>query len=138
MTTIGRRTRRLGRLLPPVLLLACLAAAEVRADPAGPALRGWKLEEGVDEPSYAVVEPSATNLNIDTVVLACEAAGEGRVLQLQLYLTDDRPLQPKASQDGRLKRDPRVEISIDGRTFPATLLFADDYAVVADEQKGRF
>ena len=137
MTTIHRRERGFGRFLPSIMLLACLAATGAQADLAGTGLRGWKIEEGVDDPSYAVVEPTTTNLNIDTVVLACEGTGEARVLQLQLYLADDRPLQPKASA-GQLKDDPRAEISIDGRTFPATLLFADDYVVLADGQRGRY
>jgi hypothetical protein len=33
---------------------------------------GWELEKGVDAPSYALAEPTSTDLNIDTVVLSCE------------------------------------------------------------------
>ena len=135
MTTI--RTCSLSRLLLCLLLMATVAGTVVRADPAG-GLAGWAVEQGTEEPSYAVVEPVATNLNIDTVVLACEEAWGHRVLQLQLYLTDDGPLQPTYLQLKPLKDSPRAAISIDGKTFPVALLFADDYVVLADSQEGPF
>ncbi len=116
---------------PPV------AGTVVRADPAGRSA-GWAVEQGTEDPSYAVVEPVTTNLNIDTVVLACEEAWGHRVLQLQLYLTDDGPLQPTYLQLTPLREDPRAAISIDGKTFPVALLFADDYVVLADGQEGPF
>jgi hypothetical protein len=84
------------------------------------------------------VEPAATNLNIDAVVLACEEAWGHRVLQLQLYLTDDGPLRPKYFDARPFKDSPRSEISIDGTTFPVALLFADDYVVLADIREGPF
>ena len=45
---------------------------------------GWTLEQGVDLPSYALIEPRSRNLNLDVVVLACEPANDRRILQLQL------------------------------------------------------
>jgi hypothetical protein len=75
----------------------------------------WKAEEGVDVPSYAVTEPAHSNLNIDSVVLMCEAAADANVLQLKIYLTDDGPLRPDGVAVESLKADPRAEISIDGR-----------------------
>jgi hypothetical protein len=122
--------------------LACLfATASLSAAPvdaAGAAVVGWKLEPGVDPPSYAVIDPTRTNLNVDSVVLACEEIGDGRGLQLQLYLSTEGPLAPKGVLPRGLKDEPRAEIEIDGRGFPAGLYFADDYVVLADEIKGMF
>jgi hypothetical protein len=116
-----------------MLLLAHFAADGAHADD-----MGWRIEQGVDVPSYAVVESTSTDLNIDAVALACEEAGSDRILQLQLYLSDDGPLRPKDALAGSLKEDPRAEISIDGHVFPVALLFADVYAVLADAQDGPF
>ncbi len=99
---------------------------------------GWTLEQGVDQPSYALVEPRSRNLNLDVVVLACEPADDRRVLQLQLYLTNDGPLMPHGVAAGRAKHDPRAEIVIDGHVFPVGLLFAEDHVVVSDETRGMF
>jgi len=118
------------------LLLATWAgpqAADLRSDGSG-----WIIERGTDHPSYAAVEPAVANVNVDTVVLACEETWSSRVLQLQLYLTDDGPLQPTYIQLHPLKADPHAAITIDRRTWPVALLFADDYAVLADTLKGPF
>lgn len=101
-------------------------------------IAAWKAEEGVALPSYAVTEPTSSNLNIDVVVLMCEAAGDANVLQLKLYLTDDGPLRPNGVTAERLKADPRVEVSVDGRVFPVSILFADEFAVLADSEHDRF
>jgi hypothetical protein len=102
------------------------------------AFADWKLERGVEPPSYAVIEPESSNLNIDSVVLACEEAGDARVLQLQIYLSTEGPLLPKGATPKQLKADPRAEIAIDGHVFPVDLLFADAYAVLADETDQMF
>src|SRR5690242_319551 len=75
----------------------------------------WKVEEDVETPSYAVTEPTSSNLNIDAVVLMCEATDDARILQLKLYLTDDGPLRPNGVAPEKLKVDPRAEVSIDGQ-----------------------
>ncbi len=95
----------------------------------------WKVEENVEPPSYAVTQPASSNLNIDSVVLTCEAAGGDGVLQLQIYLTDDGPLRPNGVTAERLKADPRVEIAVDGKVFPVSILFADEFAVLADGER---
>lgn len=120
-----------------LLLLACLWA------PAASAGRdhlseGWVLEHDTAEPSYAAVVPVRTNVNVDTVVLACEKGWDGRLLQLQLYLMDEGILRPLYPHSQPLIDDPRAEIAIDGKVFPVTLLFADDYVVLADSQAGPF
>ena len=112
-------------------MLACLGAAPA-------AFADWKLERDVEPPSYAVIEPESSNLNIDSVVLACEEAGDARVLQLQIYLSTEGPLLPKGATPQQLKDDPRAEIAIDGHVFPVGLLFADNYAVLADETEQMF
>lgn len=115
-------------------LLATAAGAEViRAEPVA-----WKLEPDARPASYAVVEPSRTDMNIADIVLACEGAGEQKVLQLQIYPTDDGPLRPKGAVASQLRDDPRAEISIDGKVFPVSLLFSDDHAVLADRQVDGF
>lgn len=99
---------------------------------------GWTLEQGVDRPSYASIEPRSRNLNLDVVVLACEPAGDTRVLQLQLYLTNDGPLIPNGVAAGRVKRDPRAEIVIDDHVFPVGLAFAEDHVVLSDRTEAMF
>ena len=97
------------------------------------ALAAWKTEPGVPTPSYAVTQPEATTLNVDSLVLMCEPSGEPTpALQLQLYLADDGPLLPRGAVAAALKDEPRAELAIDGRVFPVELYFADDHVVVAD------
>lgn len=129
---------REGRRWQPIALLAFLAASAAQVQFVNAALAGWKIEQGVEIPSYAAVEPTTTNLNIDTVVLACEEMQKSRVLQLQLYLSDDGPLRPRGAPLAMLKDDPRATIFIDAHEFPVALLFADDHAVLADRREGRF
>jgi hypothetical protein len=105
------------------------------AAPAMAGADGWTLEANVSSPSYAVVEPTSTDLNIDTVVLSCEQGPGRRGLQLRLYLSGRGPLAPKAAA-AALKDDPKVELSIDGVSQTADLLFADDFVVVADTADG--
>ena len=84
-------------LVAGIVTGACLApvlAGDVEAT-------GWTLEQGVDPPSYALIEPRSRNLNLDVVVLACEQAEDHRVLQLQLYLTNDGPLMPDGAAAGQ-------------------------------------
>lgn len=105
---------------------------------AGPALAGaagWALEANVRHPSYAVAEPTSTDLNIDSIVLSCEQGPDRRGVQLRLYLTGTGPLAPRAAS-AALKADPRVELAVDGVTQNADLLFADDFVVVADTADG--
>ena len=99
---------------------------------------GWTLEQRVDRPSYAMIEPRTRNLNLDVVVLACEQAEDRRVLQLQLYLTNDGPLMPDGVNAGRVKADPRAEIVIDDHVFPVGLLFAEDHVVLSDQTEAMF
>ncbi len=120
-----------GRLLTIAAACLMVAISAAGATNDGP-IRGWISEPGVEPPSYAVTEPISNDLNVDTVVLLCSEVAGLRSLELDLYLTDEGPLLPRGADPQALKEDPRVEIAIDGRIFPAQLLFADDYVVVAD------
>jgi hypothetical protein len=118
-----------------VTLLAGLVGVAVPAMAGSASSAGWDLEANVRNPSYAVSEPTSTDLNIDTVVLSCEQGPERRGLQLRLYLSGTGPLALKAAASA-LKDDPRVELVVDGVSQPAELLFADDFVVVADAADG--
>lgn len=116
-----------------VFAAACLVVlASVAGAMSDDHIRGWITEPGVEPPSYAITEPTDSTLNVDTVVLLCTETSGRRSLELDLYLTDEGPLLPRGADPKALKQDPRVEIMIDDRVFPAQLLFADDYVVVAD------
>ncbi|GEP55296.1 hypothetical protein [Reyranella soli] len=116
----------------------CLSGTEVRAETAGTERVAWKLEQNSTPARYAVVEPTRTNLDVASVVLACENASDRNVLQLQLYPTNEGPLLPKGANPPQLKTAPRAEVEIDGKIFPASLLFGDDHAVLADGEVGGF
>ena len=116
----------------------CLSVTAARTETPGAERVAWKLESNASPARYAVVEPTQTNLNLASVVLACENAHDRNVLQLQLYLTSEGPLLPKSAEASQLKADPRAEIEIDGKIFPVSLLFGDDHAVLADGEVGGF
>jgi hypothetical protein len=128
-----RNMRALRMAVRLASVLACFGAAVSLAGTPSGGFAGWRVERDVEPPSYAVIEPQSTNLNIDSVVLGCEEAGDRKVLQIQIYLSTEGPLSPNDLGWRRLKDDPRAEIVIDGRVFPVEILFADDYAVLGDE-----
>jgi hypothetical protein len=115
--------------------LTLLAGLVGIAGPAMAGAAGWALEANVAKPSYAVADPTSTDLNIDTVVLSCEQGPNRRGVQLRLYLSGTGPLAPKAAA-AALKDDPRVELVVDGVSQTAELMFADDFVVVADTADG--
>ena len=128
------------RLFPPLVasgfaMSVLLATAALAGDGNAP-IGGWRVEQGTSQPSYAVADATRTNLNVETVVLACEAGRDSRLLQLQLYMSDEGALQPVYRHDAALKDDPRAVVAIDGHDFPVSLLFADDHVVLADAQDG--
>jgi hypothetical protein len=89
-------------------------------------------------PSYAMIEATASNLNIEMVVIACEQAGQQSVLQLQLHLSDGERLRPRGAEPADLADDPRGRISIDDAEYPVEVLFAGDHVLLADGTQGRF
>lgn len=128
--------RLLGGLAAFSATLTALAAAALAGAPnARPAATGgWQVEKGVERPSYAVAEPSRTDLNIDSVVLICEPGPKAPVVQLRLYLSGNGPLAPTGVAN--LRDDPKVELAIDNASQPIDLLFADEFVVLADASEG--
>jgi hypothetical protein len=114
-----------------------LAAGAQAAD--RDAARGaWKVEQGTSQPHYAVAQATRTTLNVEEVVLACTAGDDGQLLQIQLLLSDEGALDAVYPHTAGMKDDPKAVVSVDGRDFPASLLFADDHVVVADSQDGPY
>jgi hypothetical protein len=122
--------------------LAAIFATLVFSGAAATTLDGsgqsWRTEPGVSPPSYAVTEPSESDVNVDTIALVCSEMAHGRTLELDLYLVGPGPLLPNGTDAKWLKERPSVEIAVDGRRFRADLLFADDYVVVADATNHRW
>lgn len=138
MKAIGdRRHRIFYSHFAGLLILAFVLAAQGLADGTAPTSRGWELEQGVEEPSYARIEPMESNLNIDALVLVCALARDATVLQLELYWSTEGPLMPKGVEPDKLRPDPQAMLVIDGRGHPLTMYFADDHVVMADAVTGR-
>ena len=142
MQIVGKGDNRvLAAILRALALTGCLlvtvmAAATARAGTSAFETVAWKLEPEDQPAHYAVAAPVRTDVNLANIVLACERAGDRHVLQVQLYLTGEGPLLPSGAVASQLRDEPRVEIGIDGRIFPASLLFGDDHAVIANAQVG--
>ena len=66
------RKHALGLVSHSIALFAFLSTTVALAEAATGRHGGWKFEQGVEQPSYAVTEPVRTNLNIESVVLRCE------------------------------------------------------------------
>jgi len=116
-----------------LVFLACQSVAGT-PDSHFPAV-GWELERDVENPSYAVTQPSSTDLNIDSAVLSCEQGPSRRGIQLRLYLSGEGRLA--AFGGGKDSRDdPTVDLVVDGVSHFAQLLFADAFVVVADTADG--
>lgn len=138
LTPILGRMTHLARWMGAVAAVACLTlngAAATSPDGRGHA---WRTEPGVSPPSYAVTEPVESEVNVDTVVLVCSETASGRRLELDLHLAGPGPLSPNGVDPQRLKERPSIEIMIDGKSFRAELLFADDHVVVADASDRRW
>jgi hypothetical protein len=122
------------RLIVVVLALWALAVAGQSAINAHAMTAGWQLERDVETPSYAVIEPESTDLNIDSLVLSCEQGPLRRGLQLRLYPSGHGTLYPQDT--GGLKADPKFEFAIDGASYEVQVLFADTFVVMADSADG--
>lgn len=125
-------------VIPLVALLAALSPLSAGQADAGDACfdpgAGWQLERDVDSPTYAFIEPTITDLDIDVMVLSCEPIGRRVGLQLRLYPPEPGPL--RSSRSAPFDLDPDVVIEIDGSKHDARLLFADDFVIVADAADG--
>lgn len=119
----------------PKLAIAFVLAFMLLISNSGAALDNpgaWMTEPGVAPPGYAVTVPLETDVNVDIVVLTCVQSASGTTLELDLYLTGIEPLMPDGANPALLKDMASVEIDIDGRVFPADLLFTDGYVLVVD------
>ncbi len=115
--------------------LSCFSAVQASAgDTSYAPGEGWQLERDVDSPTYAFLEPTISDLDIDVMVLSCEQTERKVGLQLRLYPSEPGPL--RSSQSASVDLDPDIVIEIDGRRHAAQLLFADDFVVVADAADG--
>ncbi len=114
-----------------LITLSSLSASQASADGTSymPGA-GWQLERDVDLPTYAFIEPTTSDLDIDVMVLSCEQTGRQVGLQFRLYPSAPGPL--RSSRSTPVELDPDIVIEIDGRRQAAQLLFADDFVVVAD------
>ena len=115
----------------------CLAALLFGSGVAVAAEKGWSLEAGVEEPSYAVADAYSDTLNVDAVALVCEEAGSQRGLQLQLYPTVEGMFLPRGASEESAKPEARAEMEIDGKVFPMSIAFSEQYLVVADAEHER-
>src|SRR5690242_21055309 len=100
-------TGKIGRCLRStcwgLLILALFLAMAPQTNGASPSFKGWELEQEVDDPSYASIEPTKSNLNIDVLVLTCAVTRTSSLLQLELYLTTEGPLLPEGIEPGQLR-----------------------------------
>jgi prepilin-type processing-associated H-X9-DG protein len=112
--------------------LVCLLLTSAAATSLDGRSHSWRTEPGVSPPSYAVTEPTESDLNVDTIALVCGETAYGRTLEIDLYLVGSGPLLPNGADPRWLKERPSVEIAVDGRRFRANILFADGYVVVAN------
>lgn len=95
---------------------------------------GWVLQVSEPgKPPVAVTKAVRTNLNLGAVVLGCDSGA----LRLELHPSTDASLLPAGATRDEMKDAPRVELTVDGRQFAASILFADEHAVVADREDRR-
>lgn len=117
-----------------LVALTCVLTDEVAADTSPAPGAGWQLEREVESPTYALLEPSTADLDIDVMVLSCEQTERGVGLQLRLYPSE--PGHLRLSHSTPVDLDPDIVIEIDGQRHAAQLLFAEDFVVVADATDG--
>ncbi len=116
--------------LAPIGILVAGAAAAATPDD------GWRLFRQSETPRiYAITRQMRTNLNVHSLVLACEEVEERKILQLQIYPANPEPILPRGASPDDMKGQPRAEMTIDGRTFPVMVAFGGDYAVLADREE---
>lgn len=131
--TSAKNRRSLRSTCWGLLILALFPAMAPQINGASPPSKGWELEQEVDDPSYASIEPTKSNLKIDVLVLTCTVTRSSSLLQLALYLSAEGPLLPEGVEPDQLRPDPRVVIAIDRQTFLTTMFFADDHILIANE-----
>ncbi len=117
------------------ILAALLALALANSSLAEP---GWTLKKSENPALFAFTQTIQSNLNIKAIGFACEVANGVKALQLQIYTKGGGPLAPSGVSRGQLKDEPRAQFVVDGRTFPAMLDYAGDYALLTSDVEGIF
>ncbi len=118
------------------LLLAALVALALTS--VANAEIGWTLKKGDNPALFAATQTIKGNLNIIRVGFACEESNGVKALQLQIYTKGGGPLAPSGVSRTQLKDEPRAQLVVDGQTFPVTLDFAGDYALLTSDIDGIF
>lgn len=95
----------------------------------------WQLKSGQGQSLFAVTAPTRATLNLKMVAVACEIVDGAKVFHLQLYTTGG-PLLPDGTDRSQAKDQPRVRLEIDGAVTQASLYFAGEFAVVANQTTG--
>lgn len=99
----------------------------------GSASTGWQLRSGAGEALFAYAVPGAKTLNLKYVVVGCEFVDGAKVFHMQLYPDGVGPLLPAGADRNQLKDEAKVRLEIDGALIPASIHFAGEFAVVADQ-----
>lgn len=97
---------------------------------------GWQLKSGEGQTLFAVAAPTQSTLNLKMAAVACEFVEGAKVFHLQLYPSGQGPLLPAGANAGQLKDQPRVRLEIDGAVIQASIYFAGEFAVVANQVSG--
>ena len=105
--------------------LALVVGDEVASD--------WQLKSGEGQSLFAVAGPIQSTLNLKAAALACEIVDGAKIFHLQLYPSGEGPLLPTGANAGQLKDQPRVRLEIDGAVIQASIYFAGEFAVVANQ-----
>lgn len=114
-----------------VILLFALVALALLVDDTVSA--GWQLKSGQGQSLFAVAGPTQSTLNLKAAAVACEFVDGAKVFHLQLYPSGEGPLLPTGATAGQLKDQPRVRLEIDGAVIQASIYFAGEFAVVANQ-----
>lgn len=96
----------------------------------------WQLKSGEGQTLFAVAAPTQSTLNLKMAAVACEFVEGAKVFHLQLYPSGEGPLLPTGANTGQLKDQPRVRLEIDGAVIQASIYFAGEFAVVANQVSG--
>jgi hypothetical protein len=96
----------------------------------------WQLKSGQGQSLFAVAAPTQSTLNLKMAAVACEFVDGAKVFHLQLYPSGEGPLLPTGANPSQLKDQARVRLEIDGSVIQASIYFAGEFAVVANQISG--
>lgn len=96
----------------------------------------WQLKNGEGQTLFAVAAPTQSTLNLKMAAVACEFVEGAKIFHLQLYPSGQGPLLPAGANAAQLKDQARVRLEIDGAVIQASIYFAGEFAVVANQVSG--